>query len=473
MRTKILVLAALAAAILIPAGAVPAGDKGLGPANPVSLYLEDGLVGPGREYRSLALFPVSLDGSRRPFASTTLAAASKEDAVELAETKPAGAPGSIQALGFGAKTALALGGELLIGGRLDRMLIRDGFIAPKQEVRLPAVGVEVPSAKREDRVTFDAPGLMAPPYLRMAAHRGDLRRAVERVLDHYTTVLPKDAPAVSLPAIVKSDRMRFLVSDYTQEFLRFPQDVGGPVVGVVAVVGERIALYESFGEPELFRRYWPMLLGSLAFAAAGHEIRTGVAGQPFLVLPAEGPERFLPDVSAFRRAMAGAKVKTGKAEDLTAWYRFAGRTVTGSASAGPDGIVHLVAFPLRASDDAQFGKQLPPEDEETTTPDVGDLLRREREGRLTEYEKRWLERLRQRRRALGGPGEPDPGGVDGGGQIPGGNRPRPPKPGDLPGGNPAPSPGTRPPGGGGSGSGGGSGGGGGSRDEPVPPPGRR
>jgi hypothetical protein len=305
---------------------------------------------------------------------------------------------------------------------------------------------------------------MAPPYLRMAAHRGDLRRSVERVLEHYEPVLPKDAPSVSLAAMIRSDRMRFLVSDYQQEFLRYPQDVGGPVIGVVAVVGERIAVYESFGDPELFRRHWPTILGSLAFAAAGHEIRTGVAGQPFLVLPAEGPERFLPDISAFRKAMAGAKVKPGKAEDMEAWYRFQGRTVTGSASAGPDGVVHLVAFPLRSTDDALYGKKLPPEDVETTTPDVGDLIRREREGRLTEYEKRWLARLRARRAALGGPGEPDQGGVDGGGQLPSGNRRQPPKPGDLPGGSPGPAPGTQRPGGGSSG------GGGGPREDPVPPP---
>ncbi len=32
----------------------------------------------------------------------------------------------------------------------------------------------------------------------------------------------------------------------------------------------------------------------------------------------------------------------------------------------------------------------------------------EREGRLTEYEKRWLDRLRKRRERLGGPKPPDP-----------------------------------------------------------------
>jgi ARG and Rhodanese-Phosphatase-superfamily-associated Protein domain len=469
---KSLAIILLLVACLAPHATVGAKPKELGPDNPVSRFLEDCVVGPGREYRGLALFPITLDGTEHPFPSVDIEAAHRKDAVALAETD---ASSAVKALGFGLDTVLILSGDVVTGGKLDRLILRDAAIRPRTEVRLPVLAVEKPSKRREKLTSFEPAGFLAPPYLRMAALRGDSARAVARLLDHYEPVLGVDPPAVSLSAVAFSARMQFLVADYLREFGRFPNDASGPVIGVAAVVGGRLLVYEAFGSPALFRTHWSRMLLSLAFAASGHEIRAGIAGQPALVQPAEGPARFVPGISKLRTALAGAKINLQKPLEFKARYVLRSPALVGTATEGPAGIVHLAVFPLRSSDDALYGRRLPKDDPDSVTPDPGEIARREREGTLTEYEKRWLERLRKRRARLGGPADPSPKNPDGGGVVPKPDPgPRPVRPGEIPGTErpKTPTPGSRipPPGGGGGSGGGGGGGGRPPSPEPVPPP---
>jgi hypothetical protein len=470
MRPHTIVLLAVTAVLLMPGGPAGAKPKEFGPDNPVSRFLEDCVVAPGREYRSMALFPITLDGAEHPFPSVDIEAAHRKDAIALAESDGSSA---VNALGFGLETVLVLSGEVVTGGRLDRVILRDAAVRPRAEIKLPALAVEKAGKNREKRATFQPAGFLAPPYIRMAALRGDPLRAVDRLLDHYEPLLTQNPPSVSLSAIAFSPRMQFLVADYLREFGRYPNEVPGRVIGVTAVVGDRLLVYEVFGSPALFRTHWSRLLLSLAFAASGHEIRNGIAGQPALVQPAEGPARFVPRISKLRTALAGARTTLRKAHELEARYELRGPALVGSASGGPSGIIHLAVFPIRATDDALYGRRVPREPPDSVAPDPGEIARREREGTLTEFEKRWLERLRARRAKLGGPEDPTPRNPDGGDSVPS-DQPgrRPVRPGDLPGSDTPkpPKPGSQIPPPGGGGSGGGGGGGGGPGPDPIPPP---
>jgi hypothetical protein len=124
-------------------------------------------------------------------------------------------------------------------------------------------------------------------------------------------------------------------------------------------------------------------------------------------------------------------------------YHIHGPRVVGSAVTGPAGLVHLAAFPFRATDDAKYGKTLPAEvDPEDLERDPAVLLRKEREGRLTAAERRYLDRLKRRRGGARGPDLPDD-------DTPGGGGTRPVRPGDLPGSDrpkpPQPDPNPPPP----------------------------
>jgi hypothetical protein len=440
---------AIATTVVLALAPFAGGEgKELGPDNPVAAFLEDGVLGPGVEYRVLALFPILLDGPERPFPALTAEEAFRRDELGLSEK---GKVASIQGLGFGLETILVLQGEILEGGRVDRMAVRDAVVRPHTEVPIPTVPAERPG-KREALPSFKARGFLAPPYLRMAALLGDYPTWLAKFLEyHGTSLAPGVAPSVA--NVIRTGRMQFLVSDYVLELERLPLQNGGRAVGIVALVGGKAIVWETFGSRSRFRTHWPRLLESIAFAAVEHELRTGVAGKPVLKPAAGGVSRLLPHVREFRASIVGAKVTARPKGELAGAFRVSSGSVLGEASAGPAGFLHMAVFSrVRSLEDLYRGKLPPAPLDEDAELDPGVLERKAERGTLTEYERRYLERIRRIRDGMrpgGAPNRPQPPQPP----APGRQDPQPRPPDPAPGGRNSPGV-TPPPAPGGSGGGG-------------------
>ncbi len=223
------------------------------------------------------------------------------------------------------------------------------------------------------------------------------------------------------------------------------------MVGFVAVIGDRLAGYEIFGSASLFRSHWSRLLRGYVFAAAGHEIRTGLAGVPLPRMRgiggAAGPDRHDRAIRQFRKQISGAVYRTGKADGGVTHVSVKRSGLVGEALiSAADGLIHLEVFPYSAYDDRIYDRRVPPEGGEDV--DLVVLQRKKADGeRLSKYEQRYLDRLEKRRRD----GNPSKGGSLGtpkpadGPELPSKPKPRV-KPGPLP--EPKPDDPTPPAGGG-------------------------
>lgn len=190
----------------------------------------------------------------------------------------------------GSKPLLLLAGEVVSGGKQDRVIAKDRIVPPGAEP-LPLDVFCVERGRWAGGSTqFTAAKMMVHPSVRekaavdrdqsevWAAVRGDIGprgtdpaggRAAGAVLG---TVIAAEAPSESYVRIYGSARVGGSVASYAEELSRrFAKAVaevkGESVIGVVVAYGGEVAWADIFASPGLFERYWNKLLRSYCVEA--------------------------------------------------------------------------------------------------------------------------------------------------------------------------------------------------------------
>jgi len=195
----------------------------------------------------------------------------------------------------------------------------------------------------------------------------------------------------------------------------------GRIVGAIGGVRGRIQGLILFGSNQLFQAYFEAFLKGATYPAAAIEIQAKKAG---LKLPGkEDPEKTLAritkEATELLQNMQQATYRKDRMEEGEVGNALLFRTPKGNrgrAIGVDDQMVYLAAFVHDPFENAFYGTALEvpnPEDlEDPTRPGIAELERRARNPgqRLTEFEKRLLERLRKAPGASGrAPGAPVPG----------------------------------------------------------------
>ena len=214
----------------------------------------------------------------------------------------------------GSKPLLLLAGELVSGGKQDRIISKDRVVPPgaaplpldvfcveagrwtggaqfsagKLMVH-PSVREQAAITKQQDKVwqavrngtTTEIPlnGAMAaagpaPPASGGvgAARVGQTSQSVTVTSEALSTVIVTEAPTQSYEKIYKSSKVSVPVDSFAEEVqMRFDRATGKLkgefVVGVVVAYGGEVAWGDIFASPSLFGRYWPKLLRSYVVEA--------------------------------------------------------------------------------------------------------------------------------------------------------------------------------------------------------------
>jgi hypothetical protein len=185
---------------------------------------------------------------------------------------------------------LLLAGELVSGGKQDRIIAKDRVVAPGAEPLpldvfcvehgrwssgsqfLNTMTIVHPSVREQAAVAQDQSQVWAavaggstarpaPSAPRAALSRSDL-----------SETLHEEAPTQSYDKIYKSRRVGGSVDSLVEELQRRFRHVtsglkGETVVGVVVAYGGEVAWSDIFASDELFERYWSKLLRSYAVEA--------------------------------------------------------------------------------------------------------------------------------------------------------------------------------------------------------------
>lgn len=190
----------------------------------------------------------------------------------------------------GKRPVLLLAGELVSGGKQDRIIGKDRIV-PVGAEPLPLDVFCVEHGRWSSGANFSAAKTIVHPSVReQAAVEQDQSRVWGAVRGGSTAAAPpaapaprlsrselsvaiaNDAPTESYSAIYKSREVGVSVDNFVDELQRrFAKETSGlkgeRVVGVIVAYGGEVAWSDIFASPDLFHQYWHKLLRSYAVEA--------------------------------------------------------------------------------------------------------------------------------------------------------------------------------------------------------------
>ena len=422
-RPSARVLLWIAAAMLLATPFAPASAEEEKELNFIEKALEGITIGEGQMTAEVAIFPIL--------------AAEKPEKLDIAPSSWAKNVGwhepefpkkryNVGVANNETKPLLVLGGTLLGGGSRDRMFPNDVIIPVGGRVEVNTIVTSPRSGQRKDAVGFRIGSSLAPPYLRERAEYSPSNTLVPNFVRHFLDFRNEGDERKSLAAINASTQLTKLCLPCHEGLAAFPSAEGGKVVGLITAVRGRIRSFEMFGDNRLLKAWFEPLLKSHTFAAAA------------IALKAKKLRLKDPTKDDWEQALADLKIEADKLlENLRrAKYKEADapkgsegqylilrtpNSTRGTGTALNGKLVHLAVFPYDPFEHALFSSRLrvPGDLDEYSGLGLENLEgRRSRGQRLTEYEKRLLDRMRNARSGgTGGPGGFGPGlGPVGGGR---------------------------------------------------------
>jgi hypothetical protein len=190
----------------------------------------------------------------------------------------------------GKRPLLLLAGELVSGGKQDRIIAKDRIVAPGSDP-LPLDVFCVEHGRWSSGAQFSAAKTIVHPSVReQAAIKQDQTEVWSAVIGGTTAKAAADAPSASITAgqvsevvtveaptqsyknIYEKSRVAGSVDDFAKQvqkrFARATSGLKGEhVVGVVVAYGGEVAWSDIFASADLFDHYWSKLLRSYAVEA--------------------------------------------------------------------------------------------------------------------------------------------------------------------------------------------------------------
>lgn len=228
----------------------------------------------------------------------------------------------------GKRRVLLLAGEILVGGKQNRVLAEDVLLP----ARSGPLSVEVycveagrwsgSSARLESR------GLFAPSGLRRQILDHVDQQRVWSAIDGYAAHASAPSPTQSYEAVVEQPDVKAHARDVEEDLGRVPAGA----VGAAAFVGARLAGLDVLQHPTLFVRLWPKLLRA-------HAVETYRTAHPG-VDAAMGRAQLASLLPALGRA--AATVRRNGGEGVLLEFLLDGRR--GAALAWRDQVLHLAVM---------------------------------------------------------------------------------------------------------------------------------
>jgi hypothetical protein len=319
-RSSRAALAALCVGILVGAALWPVARAGAahGPTHGKQLNLNTWAVLAPVTYKNLTLFPVrgrDLAGARdyitldegirsgtvvvtekgavasRPVRRTHGSNANARRQ-QVAMNSSGGGGASVNELALvnrSGKKLLLLAGEVIVGGKQDR-IVQDDLVIPPVSVPVSlnvfcvehgrwshrtshpvaaqgVVGASAPEAPRPSADTFTSLGAISHPKLRAAAQDKKQQGEVWKEVSANNAKLGTQNGTDTYQEVYANRKVAGQLEDYVKTLEREVLQPG--VVGVVVARNGRLVWADVFASSSLFARYWPKLLKSYAVDAVG------------------------------------------------------------------------------------------------------------------------------------------------------------------------------------------------------------
>ena len=196
----------------------------------------------------------------------TLSEAKKEGLVEITEL----GEGDVNALRVenkGTRPLLLLGGDLLLGGKQDRIVARDVIVPPGKTMNIEVYCVEHGRWEGQSE-HFEYKGAVVPNTVRQAATYGD-QQEVWGEVDKYNTANGSADPSLPVSKGMSSGRVVQTLSDDVPKVLEKLKDQKN-VVGFIYILNGEVQSADLFGNTRIFDTAKESLLKSYLADGASH-----------------------------------------------------------------------------------------------------------------------------------------------------------------------------------------------------------
>jgi hypothetical protein len=250
----------------VRAGEAPSGGGSLG--TDLRRFLESVRVGERRAYGGLTVFWLHGPGGAAPFAIRTLDEARAHGELQVTERDQA-TVSSLVIENRGSVPVLLLTGEILQGGKQNRIVLEDVLVPPRSgPLTLPVYCIEQ-GRWVGDGKAFVPREILAAPQLRARMLERSEQREVWAEVDRY-------AKRAAAPSATGS----YLAIHDKAEVQAHQKDVeaalGGKIVpgaqGAAVFVADRFVGVDLFQDGSLFAREWPKLLRASTIETYGHQV---------------------------------------------------------------------------------------------------------------------------------------------------------------------------------------------------------
>jgi hypothetical protein len=225
-------------------------------------FLEAIQVGEGQAQGGLRVFWLhGTPGTALPIA--TLEEARASGALLITERDQASVP-EVIVENRGKAHVLLLAGEILLGGKQNRVLSADILLPPQSGPRNIAVYCVEQGRWAGSSKGFQAKGSFAAPGLRSKVLERAPQPSIWAEVEHYSRLAAAPSPTRSYQAIYEQGDVQRHLAEVERKI--DSRSVPG-ALGAAVFVGERLVGIDLFFDAELFAREWPKLLRAQALEA--------------------------------------------------------------------------------------------------------------------------------------------------------------------------------------------------------------
>ncbi len=348
------------------------------------LVIMDGI----QQFRNLALIPIRIEGPRVP-ECVPLSIAIEKKWVRVREASLGGTVSTITVENHSDHAVFIMEGEELTGAKQNRTVNISMLIAPQSKIDIPVSCTEQGRwgyRYRHRRTPFDEPDIIPSSQRRRPSHHGEENRPENQKEDH-SPVTDFHSPRHSVPLGLRKritqsanksyeERKRLradqgevwrairgyldkfgvrssssALSDAfeqvpLEEYLK-PFSPTAEQTGVMVFINGNMEGLEVFGNTDLFRHYFPMLLRGYAMEARRRDSQQEEA-------PSYSEKEFRGAADRFLGTMKNLDSQRAPSVGMGVSHRFNGAEMVGQALEVDDSILHASFF---AMEDAKKKKE--------------------------------------------------------------------------------------------------------------------
>lgn len=215
--------------------------------------LEGVVVGEPYTYAHLSLYPLLATEEHRA-GVLTLGEASRAGTVQVVDEN------SVALWNRGEEPVYVASGQIFIGGHQDRMNLRSVVVAPHDHINVDVRCCE--HNRSSGKPAFDRLQAWAPLSIRRLAVEGDQNRIWDQIAG-FLSRSQAVTGTLALSAVYDNPAFLQRFQGYQEALAPLPTNAGTKCLGVVAVIGDRVAGIDLFGGGNLFQSSYPQILTSL------------------------------------------------------------------------------------------------------------------------------------------------------------------------------------------------------------------